>query len=65
MADLEDIAARLDLLSEELADAAIEALRQALDEGERKPELERRLTRARRAVDRATQLVRGGEATDT
>ena len=63
-ADHEDLAARLDQLAEELADAAIEALRDALEAGETKPELERRLTRARRSVERAAALVRGHAAGD-
>ncbi len=64
MVDLDDLAARLDALSEELADAALEALREAMDQGERRPELERRLTKARRAVVRAAALVRGGPEGD-
>jgi hypothetical protein len=60
MADLEGLAERLDALAEELADGALEALREAITAGERKPELERRLTRARRAVERAASLVRDG-----
>jgi len=58
VADLEALADRLDQLAEELADAALDALRDAIDAGEAKPELERRLTRARRAVQRAASLVR-------
>ncbi|MCC6436579.1 MAG: hypothetical protein IT196_16200 [Acidimicrobiales bacterium] len=64
MADLDDVAARLDQLAEELADAAMDALREAVAAGERKPELERRLTRARRSVERAASLVRGGTPHD-
>lgn len=60
MADLDELAARLDQVAEELADAALDALREAVAAGERKPELERRLTRARRSVERAASLVRGG-----
>lgn len=62
VADLNDLAARLDGMAEELADAALEALRSALAAGDRKPELERRLTRARRAVERAALLVRNEAA---
>ncbi|MEZ5262283.1 MAG: hypothetical protein R2755_11025 [Acidimicrobiales bacterium] len=64
MADLEDLAARLDHLADELADAAMDALRDAMAEGERKPELERRLTCSRRSVERAAALVRGAPAAD-
>jgi len=61
--DIDGLAARLDQLAEDLADAALEALRESLDAGEARPELERRLTRARRSVERAAALVRG-RATD-
>lgn len=64
MADLDGIAGRLDELAEELADAALEALRDAMGAGEARPELERRLTRARRGVERAAALVRGAAPTD-
>ncbi len=64
MADLDGLADRLDALAEELADAALDALREAMAAGERKPELERRLTRARRAVERAASLVRDGATDD-
>ncbi len=64
MADLDALAGRLDHLAEELADAAMEALREAMAAGEAKPELERRLTRARRSVERAAALVRGGAVED-
>lgn len=64
MADLDGIAGRLDEVAEELADAAIEALREAMAAGETRPELERRLTRARRGVERAAALIRGAAPSD-
>lgn len=64
MADLEALAGRLDALAEELADAALDALREAMEAGETKPELERRLTRARRGVERAAALVRGAPSAE-
>ena len=62
MADVDDIRERLAAIAEELADGAIEALREAVDRGETaRPALERRLTRARSAVERAVGLLSGGE----
>lgn len=62
----QDIAERLETLSEELADLALDRLRAATaasGTGETPPpELvaeERRITRARRAVDKAATLLRG------
>ena len=67
-ADLEDLSNRLAALAEELADVALERLRQASyetdDEGRPDPATlaeERRITRARRAVDKASALLRGGQ----
>jgi hypothetical protein len=61
--DLERLADRLDEIGEELADLAMAALRRALDEGEdARPATERRITRARRSVEKAASLLRGAEA---
>ena len=58
MADLDELRARLEGIAEELADAAMDALRQALEDGAvRRPEAERRITQARRAVDRAVAAL--------
>ncbi len=59
---LEEIRGRLENISEELADIGMEALREALDgqEATQRPEIEKRLTRARRAVDKATAIISGG-----
>jgi hypothetical protein len=69
--ETEDLADRLAAVAEELADLAIDRLRRAADEarstGGPDPALvaeEKRLTRARRAVDKAVALLRsptGGE----
>lgn len=56
MADLEDIRARLESLAEELADAALDRLRQAAA-GDGDAAEERVITRARRAVERAVHLL--------
>lgn len=47
----EDVRDRLDSIAEDLADLALDALR------ERDSERERRLTRARRAVEKASHLL--------
>jgi hypothetical protein len=54
VADLEGIVERLQAISEELADAGIDALREAIAEGaSTRPDRERRITQARRAVEKA------------
>jgi hypothetical protein len=56
--ELQDIRARLEAISEELADLAIVRLRESIDAGGYElPVDERRLTRARRAVERATAIL--------
>jgi hypothetical protein len=56
--EFQDIRARLEVIAEELADLAIERLREAIDAGGRElPVDERRLTRARRAVERAAAIL--------
>ena len=58
--DLEDIRTRLISISEELADLVIAALHAAIDEdggNAKRPEVEKRLSRARRAVDKAAAIV--------
>ena len=58
MADLPDIVARLQGISEELADAGMDALREAIASGATKrPERERKLAQARRAVERAIAVL--------
>ena len=57
-ADREDIRARLEGIAEELADLAMDRLRASIEEGDPKgSEDERRLTRARRAVEKAAALL--------
>ena len=57
--EFEDIRQRLEAISEELADLAIQRLRESNDAGgDELPVDERRLTRARRAVDKAVGLLR-------
>ena len=62
--EFEDIRSRLEAIAEELADLAIVRLRESIDAGGQElPVDERRLTRARRAVEKAVDLLR--ESDDT
>jgi hypothetical protein len=57
--EFDDIRGRLELISEELADLAIARLRESIDAGGTElPVDEKRLTRARRAVDKAVSILR-------
>lgn len=57
--EFEDIRHRLENIAEELADLALERLRESIDAGGAElPVDERRLTRARRAVEKAIGLLR-------
>jgi predicted ABC-type ATPase len=56
--ELQDIRRRLLAISEELADLAIERLRESIDAGGTElPVDERRMTRARRAVEKAAAVL--------
>ena len=56
--EFDDIRHRLEGISEELADLAIERLKESIDAGGNElPVDEKRLTRARRAVDKAILLL--------
>ena len=56
--DLDHLRERLDGIAEELADLAIDRLRAAVEGNEGAAAEERRLTRARRAVEKAAGLLR-------
>jgi hypothetical protein len=57
----DDLRERLSEIADELADLALERLRDAVEDGGRGADAEeRRLTRARRAVEKAAHLL-GGE----
>jgi hypothetical protein len=59
------LAERLQAIAEELADLAIVRLRESIDAGGRElPVDERRLTRARRAVEKAAAILREPDDTD-
>jgi glucose-6-phosphate dehydrogenase assembly protein OpcA len=53
---LDDIRSRLEVIAEELADLALDRLKESLAEGTDAPE-ERRITRARRAVEKAATIL--------
>ncbi len=53
---LDDIRSRLEVIGEELADLALDRLKDSLAEGTDASE-ERRLTRARRAVEKAAAIL--------
>ena len=55
--DLDHLRERLEGIAEELADLAIDRLRAAVDGDERAAAEERRITRARRAVEKAAGLL--------
>lgn len=57
--DLEDICSRLDQINEDLADLAMRRLRDSIDAGGHElPVDEKLITRARRAVEKASSLLR-------
>ncbi len=57
--EFDEIRGRLEVIAEELADLALVRLRESIDAGGHElPVDERRLTRARRAVEKAIALLR-------
>jgi regulator of replication initiation timing len=60
---LDDIRSRLEVIAEELADLALDRLKESLAEGTEASE-ERRITRARRAVEKAATLLGPERGTD-
>ncbi len=61
MAELAD---RLDAISEDLAELAIDELRSALGSRTGRPEHEKRITQARRAVEKAAHLLRRADGSE-
>jgi hypothetical protein len=63
--EFDDIRARLEQISEELADLAMARLRESIDAGGTElPVDEKRLTRARRAVEKAAAILRDSPTDD-
>ena len=61
-AEIDAIRERLEAVSEDLADLALERLRAAVDAGGTEvPDDEKRLTRARRALEKAIHILREAE----
>jgi hypothetical protein len=65
VADLGGIVERLQAIAEELADAGIDTLREAIAEGaSKRPDRERRIAQARRAVEKAIVSLEAADMTD-
>ena len=63
--EFDDIRERLDAIAEELAELALIRLRESIDAGgDELPVDERRLTRARHAVEKAAAILREPDATE-
>ena len=63
--EFDEIRARLEAIAEELADLALSRLRDSIDAGGHElPVEEKRLTRARRAVEKAVLILREPDETD-
>ena len=60
----DDLAEQLDAIAAELDDRAFELLREAAAERSGRPADDKRLTQARRAVEKAAPLLRGAAADD-
>jgi hypothetical protein len=60
----ESLAERLDAIAEDLADAAIAELKDAVRVGAGRPASEKRLTQARRSVEKAAHLLRSLDGDD-
>ena len=63
--EFDDIRRRLEAIAEELADLAMERLRESIDAGGNElPVDERRLSRARRAVEKAAHILQEPDDAD-
>jgi ElaB/YqjD/DUF883 family membrane-anchored ribosome-binding protein len=61
MSDLQRFIDELETISEHLNDAAMSVLSEAIENGETtRPEIEKRLSQARRAVDKAIRHLKPG-----
>ncbi len=64
MADTDELADRLETIAEELADLALDRLKSAVRVGRSvRPVDEKRITQARRAVEKAVHLLRSADVT--
>jgi hypothetical protein len=60
----DDLAERLEAVVEELDERSFEMLREAAAEGRGRPADDKRITQARRAVERAARLLRDTDTAD-
>ncbi len=60
MSDYKDLADRLDAIAEELDELMFDQLREAAADKRGRPADDKRLTQARRAIEKASRLIRGG-----
>lgn len=60
--DYKDLAHRLDAIAEELDELMFDQLREAAAEKRGRPEDDKRLTQARRAIEKASRLLRGDQS---
>lgn len=52
-----ELSSRLVSISDDLGDLSMELLREAVEAGQSRPDLDRVIARARRSVDKASQLL--------
>jgi len=64
MTDYNALAARLDEIAEELDEVMFDQLREASAEKQGRPQDDKRLTQARRAIEKAARLLRGDDASN-
>jgi hypothetical protein len=62
--DYDGLADRLDAVAEDLDEIMFEQLREASAEKTGRPADDKRLTQARRAIEKASRLLRGSSSTD-
>jgi hypothetical protein len=62
MADLDALRDRLDVLADDLSEAALDLLKLAVRGDEDAKALEKRITRARRSVEKASHLLAGANS---
>ena len=62
--DYDGLADRLDAVAEDLDEIMFDQLREAAAEKSGRPADDKRLTQARRAIEKASRLLRGNTSTD-
>jgi hypothetical protein len=64
VSDHRDLADRLDQIVADLDERSFDLLREASAAGRGRPDEDRRLAQARRAIEKASRLLRGGDGSD-